>query len=122
SAAWTSDDAGVFYGRYPEPAADTEFASPNLEMELRYHRLGDDPADDRVVFANPDQPEWSFEPAVVDEGRWLVVSVWRESSPTNMIFTGDLDCGVDGVEIMPLLEPMTRGTSSSRRSTERSTC
>ncbi len=104
SAAWTSDDAGLFYGRYPEPPADTEFASPNLEMELRYHRLGDDPSHDRVVFSNPDQPDWSFEPDVVDEGRWLVVGVWRGSSPTNMIFIGDLAAGPDSVEVAPLLD------------------
>ncbi len=46
SAAWTHDDAGFFYGRYPEPPADAAYDAPNRDMELRYHRLGTDPADD----------------------------------------------------------------------------
>ena len=39
-----TDDAGFFYGRYPEPPADAAYDAPNLDMELRYHRLGTDPA------------------------------------------------------------------------------
>jgi prolyl oligopeptidase len=65
SAAWTHDDhaapgrgrgAGFFYGRYPEPPAGSAYDAPNRDMELRYHRLGTDPADDPVVYARPDQP------------------------------------------------------------------
>ena len=38
SAAWTHDDAGFFYGRYPQPPAGAAYDAPNLNMELRYHR------------------------------------------------------------------------------------
>ena len=51
SAAWTHDDAGFFYGRYPEPPAGAAYDAPNRDMELRYHRLGADPEDDRLVFS-----------------------------------------------------------------------
>ena len=40
SAAWTHDDGGFFYGRYPEPSADAAYDAPNRDMELRYHLLG----------------------------------------------------------------------------------
>ena len=62
SAAWTADDAGFFYGRYPEPPADAAYDAPNRDMELRYHRLGTDQAADLLVFSTPDEPEWGFEP------------------------------------------------------------
>ena len=71
-AAWTHDDAGFFYGRYPEPPADAAYDAPNRDMDLRYHRLGTDAADDAVVFATPEEPEWRFEPEVSDDGRLLI--------------------------------------------------
>ncbi len=104
SAAWTSDDAGFFYGRYPEPPADAAYEAPTLGMELCYHRLGTEPAQDRVVLSRPDLPEWSYEPEVVDDGRWLVLSIWRGSQPTNLIYTADLAAGVDAAAPRPVLD------------------
>jgi len=104
SAAWTHDDAGFFYGRYPEPPADAAYDAPNRDMELRYHRLGTGPADDPIVYATPDQPEWGYEPEVTDDGRLLVISVWRGTDPTNRIYVADLADGVDGARIRPLLD------------------
>ncbi|MGI8998440.1 MAG: prolyl oligopeptidase family serine peptidase [Candidatus Limnocylindria bacterium] len=104
SAAWTHDDAGFFYGRYPEPPAGAAFHAPNRDMELRYHRLGADPADDPIVFVTPDQPEWAFEPEVTDDGRLLVLTVWRGTDPTNRIYVADLQRGVEHLEVRPVLD------------------
>ncbi len=104
SAAWTHDDAGFFYGRYPEPPANAAYDAPNRDMELRYHALGTDAADDPVVFAASDQPEWGFEPEVVDDGRLLVISVWRGTDPTNRIYVADLADGVERTRVRPLLD------------------
>ena len=104
SAAWTHDEAGFFYGRYPEPPPDAAYDAPNRDMELRYHRLGDDPALDRIVFVTPGQPEWGFEPEVTDDGRLLVVSVWRGTDPENRIYVADLRGGVERATVRPLLD------------------
>ena len=104
SAAWTHDDAGFFYGRYPEPPADAAYDAPNRDMELRYHRLGTDAADDALVFATPDQPEWGFEPEVTDDGRLLVISVWRGTDPENRVYVADLADGVEAASVRPLLD------------------
>ena len=103
SAAWTDDDAGFFYGRYPEPPADAAHEAPNHHMELRYHRLGADPAEDRLVLSTPEEPEWGYEPLVTDGGRLLVISVWRGTDPENRVFAADLRAGVDAAEIRPLV-------------------
>jgi prolyl oligopeptidase len=102
SVAWTHDGAGLFYGRYPEPPADAAYDAPNLNMELRYHRLGTDPAADRIVFATPGHPDWGFEPTVTDEGRLLVLNVWRGSDPDNRLYVADLTRGTDAAEVRPL--------------------
>jgi prolyl oligopeptidase len=104
SVAWTHDDTGFFYGRYPEPAADAVLDAPNRGMELRYHRLGTDPAGDRLVFSRPDRPEWGFEPEVSDDGRLLVLGVWRGTDPENRIYVADLAGGVEAAVVRPLLD------------------
>lgn len=104
SAAWTDDGAGFFYGRYPEPPADAAYDATNVDQELRYHRLGTDPADDPLVFATPEHPDWGFEPEVTDDGRTLVVSVWRGTDPENRVYVADLSGGVEAVSVRPLLD------------------
>jgi prolyl oligopeptidase len=98
SAAWTHDGTGFVYGRYPEPPADAAYDAPNRDMELRYHRLGDDPARDTLLLSTPDQPEWGFEPAITADGRWLVLNVWRGTDPDNRVFVADLGAGIEAAE------------------------
>ena len=104
AAAWTRDDAGFFYGRYPEPSSDAAHHAPNRNMELRYHRLGANQADDPVILAAPEQPDWGFEPEVTDDGRLLMVTVWRGTDPTNRIYVADLADGVAHADVRPLLD------------------
>lgn len=104
SAAWTADDAGFFYGRYPEPLPDAAYDAPNRDMELRYHRLGTDQADDRLVFSTPHEPEWGFEPQVTDAGRLLVVTVSRGTDQETRVYVADLAAGVDAAVVRPVLD------------------
>jgi prolyl oligopeptidase len=73
-------------------------------MELRYHRLGTDPAEDPLVFSTPSEPEWGFEPEVSDGGRLLVVSVGRGTDPESRIYVADLAAGVEAAVVRPLLD------------------
>jgi prolyl oligopeptidase len=103
SAAWTHDDAGFFYGRFAEPPPDAAYDAPNRNMELRYHRLGTESAQDPVVFATPDQPEWNFEPALSEDGRTLVLTISRGTDPATRIYVADLSEGVETAIVRPLL-------------------
>lgn len=102
SAAWTHDDAGFFYARYPQPPADAAYDAPNRNQELRYHRLGSEASEDAVVYVREDQPAWGYEPDVLDDGRLLVLNVWRGSDPDNRIYVADLSDGMDGLAVRPL--------------------
>jgi prolyl oligopeptidase len=73
-------------------------------MELRYHRLGTDPSEDRLVFSTPDHPDWGFEPEVTDDGRLLVLNVWRGTDPENRVYVADLEGGVESAVVRPLLD------------------
>ncbi len=104
SAAWTADDAGFFYACYPEPPADAAYDAPNRDMELRYHRLGTDPAHDRLVFSTPNEPEWGYEPEVSDDGRLLVITIERGTDPETRVYVADLTGGVEAAVVRPLLD------------------
>ena len=103
SAAWTPDDAGFFYGRYPQPPADAAYDAPNLNMEVRYHRLGTDSAGDTLVFATPDHLGLGLRARRVRR-RPPVLTVWRGTDPENRTYVADLADGVEAAVVRPVLD------------------
>ena len=89
-AAWTHDNQGFFYSRYDEPKADSQFEDVNYFQKLFYHRLGTPQSEDTLVYERPDEKEWGFQGSVTNDGRYLVISVWRGTEPKNLVFYKDL--------------------------------
>lgn len=89
-ASWTKDGKGFFYGRYKEPKAGAQFQSLNLNQELYYHRLGTPQADDVLVYRRPDHPDWGFGPHVSEDGRYLIITVWKGTDSKFRITYKDL--------------------------------
>lgn len=92
SIAWTKDAKGFFYSRYPDPpkgaAAGTFDDLAN--QRLYYHRVGTPQAEDVVVFETPQEPKWGFVPQVTDDGRYLVITIWRGSESEYRVYVMDL--------------------------------
>jgi prolyl oligopeptidase len=72
-AAWTQDNKGFFYSRYPEPKASEKFQGLSLNQKLYYHKLGTPQAEDTLTYERPDEPKWSINAGVTDDGRYLVI-------------------------------------------------
>ncbi len=89
-AAWDHDARGFFYSRYEEPREGEAFEGANYFQKLYYHRLGTAQEEDRLVFERPDQKEWGFGGEVSEDGRYLIVSVWKGTARENGIFYKDL--------------------------------
>jgi prolyl oligopeptidase len=89
-AAWTHDNAGFFYSRYPEPEGDP-LTAPNVDHQLYYHRLGDDQGDSTLVYERPDRPEWRFDGEVTDDGRYLIITVSEGTDRRNRVYYMDLE-------------------------------
>jgi prolyl oligopeptidase len=100
-AAWAPDGSGFYYGAYDPPAAGEAYSSVNRDQRLMFHRIGSPQSADAVVYARPDEPEWGFGPAVSEDGRWLIVSVWQGTEPRTRIHIADLRG--DG-QVRPLLD------------------
>ncbi|MEB3290316.1 MAG: prolyl oligopeptidase family serine peptidase [Leptolyngbya sp.] len=88
--SWSHDHQGFFYSRYDEPDPANLHAAVNYYQKLYYHRLGTPQSEDVLIYERPDQKEWGFSGGVTEDGRYLVISVWRGTDPNNLVFYKDL--------------------------------
>ena len=89
-ASWTADSKGFFYGRYDEPAAGEAFQKTNLNQQVFYHRVGTSQSDDVLVYKRPDEPTWGFQNRVTEDGRYLVMQIWKGTDHKYRIVYKDL--------------------------------
>ncbi|MHC4947041.1 MAG: prolyl oligopeptidase family serine peptidase [Planctomycetota bacterium] len=89
SPAWTTDGRGFFYGRYDAPSGDA-FQQVNKFQKLYYHRVGTGQDQDVLVYHRPDEPDWGFGPTVTEDGRYLVITVWKGTADRYRIMVKDL--------------------------------
>ncbi len=89
-ASWTKDNRGFFYSRYDEPNEKSKLEDINYYQKLYYHRLETEQSEDILIYHRPDQKEWGFNGSVTEDGRYLIINVWRGTEPKNLIFYKDL--------------------------------
>lgn len=89
--SWAKDGSGFFYSRYPEPEEGEEFQSLNHDQAVYFHRIGDDQASDRQVYARPENPEHGFAAEVSSDGATLVVTVWKGTDERFEVVLIDLE-------------------------------
>lgn len=90
-ASWTKDNRGFFYSRYDEPNQNTKLEDINFYQKLYYHRLGTSQAEDILIYDRPDKKEWGFSGQVSEDGRYLIIAVWRGTEAKNLVFYQDLE-------------------------------
>jgi prolyl oligopeptidase len=76
-AEWTPDGKGFFYSRYEEPKKGETFQGLVFNPRLCYHRVGTAQADDVIVYRRPDHKEWGFMTSVTEDGKYLVITIWK---------------------------------------------
>lgn len=102
--AWLPDGSGFLYSRYEEPTGDA-LLEVNRAPKLCLHRLGTSQAEDEVVYARPDHPEWSFGARVTEDGAWIVLSIRQGTDPRNRVFLKSVHhAGAPIQELIPELE------------------
>ncbi|MCS6959588.1 MAG: prolyl oligopeptidase family serine peptidase [Pseudanabaenaceae cyanobacterium SKYGB_i_bin29] len=100
-AAWTKDGRGFFYSRYSAPK-DNSLVAANYYQKLYYHVVGTPQEEDRLIYHRPDHKEWGFSGEVTEDGRFLIITVWKGTSPQNLIYYLPLD--QDSKLVRPLIE------------------
>jgi prolyl oligopeptidase len=89
-ASWTRDGKGFFYSRYAEPNEATKLADTNFYQKLYYHRLGTEQSEDVLVYERPDVKELGFGGGVTEDGRYLIINVWKGTEQNNRVYYKDL--------------------------------
>jgi len=90
SASWTADGKGFFYSRFERPAEGQEFQALNKHQKVYYHRVGTSQDQDVLVYERPDQPDWGFGTTTTEDGRYLILSVWKGTDAKNQVLYKDL--------------------------------
>jgi len=89
-ATWTKDGKGFFYCRYDEPKSGEQYQKVNLNQKLYYHRIGAAQTDDVLVYRRTDHPDWGFQTSVTEDGRYLVITIWKGTDSKYRITYKDL--------------------------------
>ena len=82
AVSWAKDGSGFYHSRYD--------GGVNYFSKLYFHRLGDPQSEDSLIYENRDIKEWTFIPEVSEDGRYLIIFIWRGSDGTNQIYFRDL--------------------------------
>jgi prolyl oligopeptidase len=83
--AWMPDGSAFFYGRYAAPEEGAAFQNANEFMKLYRHVPGTPQSADTLVLEDNEHSRWSWGPTITEDGRWMVVNVWRGAGPPNTI-------------------------------------
>jgi len=76
SVAWLPDATGFAYARYPDPT-DVPDGDEGYGRAIWWHTIGDDPADDALVFEVDDDATAWPDVSISLDGRWLLIHVAR---------------------------------------------
>lgn len=87
--AWTKDGRGFFYSRYPKPEG-AALQSLNKNEQVYYHRIGTPQSNDVLAYERREQPDWSFENEVSEDGRYLVITISKSTAAQYQILVKDL--------------------------------
>ncbi|HET9227076.1 MAG TPA: prolyl oligopeptidase family serine peptidase [Thermoanaerobaculia bacterium] len=102
TCAWKRDGSAVFYSRYDEPMAGRPMREANFYQKLYCHRIGAPQSEDELIWHRPDDKEMGFLPTVTDDGRFLIIHVWRGTDSENAILVKDLEeQGSPVVQLLP---------------------
>jgi prolyl oligopeptidase len=89
SVAWTLDNQSFYYTRFPQPGT-TPKGEENYNQKVLYHRLGDSPDNDQLIFEYPQKKEMLFGVQLSKDDKYLAIYASVGSSDYNDIYVKDL--------------------------------
>jgi prolyl oligopeptidase len=89
-ASWLKDGSGFFYGAVDPPTPGAEYLEAAPPQKVGFHRLGTPQSEDEIVFKAPEEPEWTSETLVSEDGRFAVISISQGTAPEAQLRVLDL--------------------------------
>ncbi len=104
-ASWAKDSSGFYYSRYDEPQEDATFQSLNLNQQVYFHKLGTPQSADGLVYRRPDHPEWGFGAEESEDGKYLVITIWKGTDDKyQVVYKSLTEEGADFVSLITEFE------------------
>ena len=104
SISWHPDGRGFWYSKYPTPGT-VPPEEERLNQKVYWHALERDPANDVIVYENPEDPELSAYPTTTPDGRFELIYASRGTDRRAGILFRKLCCdpGMNGgyTELFP---------------------
>ncbi len=94
-------DEGFFYSAYAEPVAGSALSGSNENHLVKYHKLGTDPANDPVIYSEPEFPKRLFGAGTTEDKRFLILSRSEGTSGNALSFR---DLNSKSAHFIPLVE------------------
>ena len=94
---WLHDDSGFLYQRFPTKELDHILGTETdaaLNATLFFHKLGTNQEDDVLIQKDEEHPDWMFGSQVTEDGKYLIMSSSKDTSPKSLTWILDLE-GVD---------------------------
>src|SRR5699024_7810704 len=88
--AWTKDDKGFYYNRYPSQDS-FSFKDSSYYNKLYWHTLETSQEEDMVIYEDNEQKELSFSPTISDDNKYLLLHVNNGTEPKTYIYYRLLD-------------------------------
>ena len=85
-ASWAPDGSGFCYSRYDAPKEGEELSSTNYFQKVFFHELNTPQSEDRLIYERKDEKEWGFGADFSEDGKWLLLSVWKDAAGNNGLF------------------------------------
>ena len=85
-ASWTPDSKGFYYTWVPPIGEKVTVAERPGFAEVRFHKLGADPATDTIVHPATNNPQSFIGGGISRDGHWLVVSIQHGWNSTELYF------------------------------------
>jgi prolyl oligopeptidase len=82
--SWFRD--GFFYTRYEQPEEGDELKAANLNARVFYHKVGTPQSEDRLIYQDPDHPEWGFNLGVTEDESYFFLGVTESTSGNALAF------------------------------------
>ena len=74
-ASWLPDESGFFYTRYPDPKVDDILKADARNPMVYLHTLGQTQDQDKLVYQDPDHPDWGFGIFSGEDNKWAFLNV-----------------------------------------------
>ncbi|MCP4705545.1 MAG: S9 family peptidase, partial [candidate division Zixibacteria bacterium] len=88
--AWKHDNSGFYYDSYPDPST-VPAGEETYYNKLYWHTLGTDQSEDLLIYERPDDNRLGFGTGVTEDGKYLIIYVWRGTDRENGIYYLKID-------------------------------